>query len=282
MVKTLCIVVALSVLSGLPWAPGESTAVAQQQAPTERARRLFEEGLALAQSDRWAEALSAFRRSAELVSRPSTSYNIANALYRLDRPVEGLEELDRYDAMPEVKRSESARARSAALRPLMQRAVGEAQLLITPSGAEVFVDGRPIEGSGAQRRIPLNPGSHSIRVTHAGYEADRREIEVSRGSRQSYRIELTPETSDPSVAIALPPSSISLGSDALSSSAPQAQQDERKPFVKRPGFWVMIGAIAAVGIGTGVAVALGAKDDSPQCGTTGNCASTQGLSVASF
>ncbi len=283
MVRTLCIVVAFSLASGFLWAPEPSTAVAQEAAPTERARHLFEEGLALAESDRWAEALSAFRRSAKLVARPSTSYNIANALYRLERPVEGLEQLDRYDAMPEVRRSDSARARGAALRTLLQRAVAEARLTITPSEAGLFVDGRPLEGTGAKRDIRLNPGSHSIRVAHAGYESARREIEVSRGSRQSYSIELTPKTPDATVAIAVPASSISRGPDMLSGgSAPQANKDDPKPFVKRPGFWVMIGAIAAVGIGTGVAVALGAKDGSTQCGTTGSCATTQGLSVASF
>ena len=44
----------------------------------------------------------------------------------------------------------------------------------------------------------------------------------------------------------------------------------------------MIGAIVLVGVGAGVAVALTRKDDAPQCGTTGNCATTQGLTVTSF
>jgi hypothetical protein len=52
--------------------------------------------------------------------------------------------------------------------------------------------------------------------------------------------------------------------------------------VKRPGFWVMIGAIVVVGVGTGVAVAMVRRDDAPQCGTTGDCATTSGLTVTSF
>jgi TPP-dependent pyruvate/acetoin dehydrogenase alpha subunit len=44
----------------------------------------------------------------------------------------------------------------------------------------------------------------------------------------------------------------------------------------------MIGAIAAVGIGVGVGVAVSRKDDSPSCGTTGDCATTQGLTLSSF
>jgi hypothetical protein len=76
-----------------------------------------------------------------------------------------------------------------------------------------------------------------------------------------------------SAAIPIPPPSISTA---------DAAQDDRKPFVKRPGFWVMIGAIVVVGVGTGVAVALLRKDDAPECGTTGTCATTQGLTVTSF
>ena len=59
-------------------------------------------------------------------------------------------------------------------------------------------------------------------------------------------------------------------------------QDEGDRFVKRPGFWVMIGAIVVVGVGTGVAVAMVRRDDAPQCGTTGDCATTSGLTVTSF
>jgi hypothetical protein len=52
--------------------------------------------------------------------------------------------------------------------------------------------------------------------------------------------------------------------------------------VKRPGFWVMIGAIALVGVGVGVTVAMVRRDDTPQCGTTGDCATTAGLTLTSF
>ena len=42
----------------------------------------------------------------------------------------------------------------------------------------------------------------------------------------------------------------------------------------------MIGVIAAAGIGAGVAVAVTRSDGSPACGTTGTCATTQGLAVS--
>jgi tetratricopeptide (TPR) repeat protein len=274
MVRLLYLALALSTICYPAWVPTLSTAAAQDGATTaQRARRLFEHGVALAQSERWAEALAAFRRSAELVPRASTSYNIANALYRLDRPVDALAELDRYEEMPEVRAGGTAWERGAALRELLDAAVAEVRLAITPASAKVSVDGRLSAATGLDRTLRLNPGTHSIHITHEDYASALREVQVARGSRQAYTIALQPHTPAASPALAITPTGISTA---------EAAQDDRKPFVKRPGFWVMIGAIVVVGVGTGVAVALTRKDDPPQCGTTGDCATTQGLTVTSF
>jgi tetratricopeptide (TPR) repeat protein len=274
MVRLLYLTLALSMTCFSTWAPVLCTASAQDAAASqERARRLFKEGLALAKSERWAEALSAFRRSADLVSRPSTSYNIANALYRLDRPVDALAELDRYEEMPEVRAGGTAWERGDALRDLLDGAVAEVRLAITPASAKVFVDGRLSATSGFERKLRLNPGTHSIHITREGYASSLRELQVERGSREAYTVALQPLTPPASPAMAIAPSGVS---------ATEAARDDRKPFVKRTGFWVMIGAIAVVGIGAGITVALLRKDDPPQCGTTGDCATTQGLTVTSF
>lgn len=274
---------AFATLGALSLAPNGAAA---QDRGTElnEARRLFEEGLALAEVDRWAEALSAFRRSAALVPRASTSYNIANALYRLDRPVEALEELDAYDRMPEVRADDHARQRGETLRELLESNVAQVELQVAPAEAMVFVDGRPSVLLGAKRTLILNPGMHSLRVSHEGYEPYRREIAVERGSRSTYAVQLRAQQSSldavqaPSNAL---PSGRVASTGGLSPTSPAAPKDDRKPFVKRPGFWVMIGVVAAAGVGAGVAIAL-TRDDSPSCGTTGNCATTQGLTVTSF
>lgn len=276
-VSSLSIAYCLLAAQALPSATAQDV-----EAPQQRARELFKEGVELAKSERWAEALSAFRDSGKLVPRASTSYNIANALYRLDRPVEAYEELEKYDAMPEVRLSETARDRGATLRGLLPSAVAEVRLAITPQGAEVFVDGRRSSATGPIRLIRLNPGSHSIRMTHAGYQSSVQEIQVQRGARLTQTIALQPVSPSARSAASMTGPSVALGANELSVPTTAAQEDDRKRFVKRPGFWVMIAVIAAAGVGAGVAVALTRKDDAPSCGTTGTCATTQGLTVTSF
>lgn len=283
MVKPLLLLLALA--SALSWAPAAyaQTATVGDESTSEQARRLFGEGITLAKSEQWAEALWAFRQSRNLVPRPSTSYNIANALYRLDRPVEGLAELDSYDAMPAVRANDATRKRGAALRELLEGVVAEARLAITPADAEVYVDDRRTKTRGKDRIVRLNPGPHLLRFSREGYEPTTKEVQVERGSRLTYAIALRPLTPAP-VSAALPPTALPGTVDPLETGSAPAEPpvDEKKPFAKRPGFWGMISAIIVVGAGVGVAVALTRKDDSPQCGTTGTCATTQGLTVTSF
>ena len=283
MVRRIQFVMCLGVACFLAIGSFQLEASAQEAASAQKqARQLFEEGLALAESERWAEALSAFRRSKALTPRGSTSYNVANALYRLDRPVQGLAELDAYDEMPGVRNDAAALERGAALRDLLEAAVAEVRLAITPDQTEVFTDGRLSKETGAVRRLRLNPGTHSIRVALEGYETFRRDVEVERGTRQVFTVALRPLTPAASPQLALAAPEVGLASTQIDLGPSAAAEDDRQRFVKRPGFWVMIAVIAAAGIGTGVAVALLRKDDSPQCGTTGDCATTQGLTVTSF
>jgi hypothetical protein len=257
--------------SGHLVAPAE--AQQEQDSVEEQARRLFAEGVALARSERWAEALSAFRRSGELVPRASTSYNIANALFRVDRPADALDELDRHAANPDVQRTEEALKREEALRARLLGAVSEVRLTISPADATLFVDGRASSLEGAERVLRLNPGVHSLRIFHANYMTTLRELQLDRGSHESYTVILQS---------GVPPGPVESAALTITPANADSAPDDRKPFVKRPGFWVMIGAIVVVGAGVGVAVALTRKSDDPQCGTTGSCATTQGLTVKSF
>lgn len=254
----------------------------EPESPQYQARDLFDDGISLAKRERWPEALWAFRRSAELVRRPSTSYNIANALYRLDRPIDGLAELDQYESMSEVLSSQAARERGETLRRLLESAAATITLAVTPGEAEVFVDRKPIQGTGPNRTIRMNPGVHALRVTHPEHETASRQLDLERGSRRTLEIALQPRTPVAERAIEVAPSSVAVGGTELVGAPVEEPRDDRKRFVKRPGFWLMLSAIAVVGVGTGLAIGLTRRNETPPCGTTGTCATTQGLTLTSF
>jgi hypothetical protein len=265
------------VLAALSAATLETGAARAEPDAYAQARTLFEQGIELANADRWAEALEAFRRSSELVARPSTSYNVANAYYRLDRPVDALAELDAHDRMREVSGDAAAQARSRKLRALVRAAVAEVLVSIEPRSASLFVNGWPTNLDGTSRLVQLNPGTHFLQVIQNGYHPQRHELRLERGARESLSVELEPI--EGAAALETTAQSVTPVPVAASTGAGQPQ-DDRKPFVKRPGFWVLIGVIGAAAIGAGVAIAVTRKDDSPACGTTGDCATTQGLTVA--
>jgi tetratricopeptide (TPR) repeat protein len=76
------------------------------------ARAHFDRGVALAERQRWDEALDAFQRAASIERRPSTLFNIAHALTRLGRPRDALVALDAYLATPDADVERVRRARS--------------------------------------------------------------------------------------------------------------------------------------------------------------------------
>ncbi len=145
------------------------------------------------------------------------------------------------------------------------------ELTVRPPDARLFVDDTLLPAEGVSRSLRLNPGPHSLRLSHDAHETAFRELELEPGARESLAISLEPLPIAPAPAVAV---------SATSVTATEEPRDER--FVKRPGFWVLIGAIVVVGVGAGVAVALTRRDDSPQCGTTGDCATTSGLTLKSF
>lgn len=262
MVKRGAILALVSVASVLT--AGGSLASAQTDAEVREAKKYFDLGIQLAESERWTGALAAFRRSQASVKRPSTSYNIANALYRLGRPAEAIEELDATRTEAEAA-GDTIVQRRKALRRLAERATGIVVLTIEPNDARVYVDDRPRLEEGAVRRLRLDPGIHRLKVSQVGYEPHQGPLAVERGGRHSATIELR----------ALPPAGATLAPTSASSQS----EEDRKPFVKRPGFWVLIGVTAAAGVAIGVAIALTRDDGSVPCGTTGQCASAPRSSV---
>lgn len=156
----------------------------------EAARTLFEEGLALADADRWGEAAEKFAASLRLVDRASTQFNYANALVRSGRFVEARDVLRGYSVRSEIVADP---ARLEAARALLERVEGSLAHLVVrvePSSATVSLDGAPRPEHGAVRLFPIDPGPRRLRVSAEGYQPHDEAFDAQAGESLERGIEL--------------------------------------------------------------------------------------------
>jgi hypothetical protein len=94
-------------------------------------------------------------------------------------------EAAKFGANPEATTATGAQSAPARPQPIEASAavlgVGSVELISSPDGADIYVDGAFVGNSPAT--LKLNPGPHAIRVTQSGYKDWSREITVQSGSQ---------------------------------------------------------------------------------------------------
>lgn len=154
---------------------------ATDDARLEEARVLFQRGLALSDDARWAEALEYFRRSRAIVERPSSAYNAAVALYHLGHYNEARQAFQDYLGLTTAEEDAERYAEAQRYLEQLRENLGRLTLTVTPSGAEVAVDGVPVAGQGPERELLLNPGARTITISAEGYRMRRLSLSVLEG-----------------------------------------------------------------------------------------------------
>lgn len=210
------------------------------------ARRLFTEGVAHTQAQRWTEATTSFRAALELHAAPTIRYNLAAALVELGHHREATEQIDRVlaDAETPPNIAELSRALSERIRretAMLTIAIeGEAE------GAGVVLDSEPLEPAWLAREIPVAPGAHTVSAVRDGQTVA--EVEVTAAAGQTSRVRLVVP------APGAPP--IVGGGD------PPLHEDWR--------LWVGVGAAGAVIVAIIVVIAVAAQPGPPLDPVPGN------------
>jgi hypothetical protein len=137
-----------------------------------RAKALFEEGVALSDEGKWADALSAFQKSDAIVPSASARLNIGVTLRALGRYVEAKHLLDQILA--------DGRTSKPPLKPTVKKDVLKllkevtpkilsVTLQVTPPSGDVQMDGAPLtippDGT-----LAVDPGKHVFVVEAEGYD----------------------------------------------------------------------------------------------------------------
>jgi len=143
----------------------------------QRAKELFERGVALMGAENWSSALEEFLVSRELSSTRDSTLNAAVCLRELDRSDEALGMFESLLAdFPKL----TPKQREAATREVirLRQRVGTLELRVSEPGAEVLIDGRHRGTSPLSTRVRLSAGPHFVMVFKSGFEVFRTNVDV--------------------------------------------------------------------------------------------------------
>lgn len=208
------------------------------------ARRLFAEAEKYAERGQYAEAASKLREAIAIKETPGLRFHLANAEEKQGHLVEAQVEYDRAGEL--IRQGEKAPDVAALLGSAKAalRARIPTVTIRVPRGVEqprLAIDGEPVASSLAGQPIPLNPGSHVMRVTAPKYVPFQSGLQLVEGEDRVVEARLKSEP---------PP---------VRSPAPASRRPQRAARIARDeGFgsfeWILLteGVITTAGMAVGV------------------------------
>lgn len=184
--------------------------VGHQDADTAaRARDEFMAGIAHFQAERYSDAIHAFQVAASLVPSADIWYNIARSYEELARSrgeatdyEQAIEHYRRYltarvdppDRATVEQQIANLEERLESVRVSSQvvPTTGTLRLRSEHDGALVIIDDHDIGRTPIENDVPLDPGSHRVRVELDGYVPFVADVTITAGTTTSSRIELVP------------------------------------------------------------------------------------------
>ena len=163
----------------------------------------FERGKALFAQNKLQEALDAFREAYRLDPRPMAHLaNLGTTESALGLHRDAAEHLARaLDRVPLFGEGEHARRRNA-LQAALARVtpeVGALRLDVSPRGATVLADGRPVEHI-VMVDLYFEPGRHRITAQAPGFVEASIEVELQKGERKEAALDLKSVRPEPTMA----------------------------------------------------------------------------------
>src|SRR6185295_4726228 len=125
---------------------------------TAAARELFQKGAEMVKLAQWAEALTAFTRSAQLRPHPITTYNQATCERALGRYTRAAELYAHALAMSDPRLPDTLRAEAQGLLAEIDRLLVHLEVTLDPAESAIAVDGRPLQPSASRPSTVLVAG----------------------------------------------------------------------------------------------------------------------------
>jgi hypothetical protein len=217
---------------------GAEPAVAPSKENAARAQRLFDDGVSDMLAGRFDRGCALLDQSHRSDPKAGTLFTLAECYARAGKTASAVRQYALYLTLYELmtaEQSRSHRERAAVARVERNKLLREVPRLEvhwsgrTPAGAQVTLDGAPLDTTRIGRALSVDPGEHVIEFSDGAGGMNRREVRV--GPNQSVRVVL------PAPALAAPP--------------PAAESDEEEESTSSRRTWAYI--VGGVGV-TGVLV----------------------------
>lgn len=215
--------------------PKAAPSSADEADARERAKGFFEQGIAEYRRGRYAEALESFRTALEMYDSPVFIYNLARTCDRLGDVPCALRHYRTYQRrVPRAKDRTEVVSRIQALEAaLASRGVQQITVLSKPAGAKLEVDGL------AMGETPwtgeLSPGTHGAKLSLAGHEDLRVDIDVVAPAASEVTLVMSPRSDAPPPPAAPP-------APAGAKTPPEPDVVQRRPL----GAWTYVALSAGV------------------------------------
>jgi hypothetical protein len=180
-----------------------STAAFAEPSAADRAtaRTLAQEGQQALESKNYGVAIDKFSRADSLVHAPTLLLGLARAQVGLGRLVEAQENYNRIirDGVAPNSPHSWTKALDDANKEvgaIPARLPWVTISVLGPTNPEVIIDSTPIPTASLGVKRPVNPGSHTIRVSAEGYVPSEKSITLADGQAMTVNIELEQVPSD--------------------------------------------------------------------------------------
>jgi hypothetical protein len=158
-------------------------------APPSEAKQLVTTGQAAMKSQRWADAVAAFRHADELEPSPQTKVELARALVRQGKLVDASRAL--HAAVESAKGAPHRRAVDAAKKLLdeVEPRVPWIQLVVQgpEKGVHMFIDGQEVDASS---ELPYDAGEHTVAAEADGFGREEQKVSLVEGAHAKLTLEM--------------------------------------------------------------------------------------------
>lgn len=251
-----------------------SPAIARAQsdadaAETAAARALAIDGVKLAQADKCGEAVDKLERAEKLKHSPIVLRHLGECQVKVGRWVEGSESLRKLlrEPLPENATptlSQAYESAAATLRDVKPRIPTMKIVLTAPSDADftVKVDGKDVADSVVGVALPTDPGEHEVEATAPGFLKVSSTVKLAPSASSFVTLELV---RDPSARPPQKPEVAAVAPAAATTESRPPPPPAEEAHAQGSNTGKVLGyvsyAVAAGGLGAGIAFGLSAKSD---------------------